>query len=76
MTCDISIHTKTHSYTYTYAHLHTHNHYPVVFTAPLPYVAFMIVDFHMAPDVNTAGYEAGWITGMFMVGRFVAGESD
>lgn len=46
----------------------------VVFTAPLPYVAFMIVDFHMAPDVDTAGYEAGWITGMFMVGRFVAGK--
>ena len=45
----------------------------MVFTAPLPYVAFMIVDFHMAADVDTAGYEAGWITGMFMVGRFIAG---
>lgn len=45
----------------------------VVFTAPLPYVAYMIVDFHMAPDVDTAGYTAGWITGMFMVGRTFAG---
>eukprot|EP01039_Chlorochromonas_danica_P004742 gene4742-5193_t len=45
----------------------------VVFTSPLPYVAFMIVDFHMSPDVDTAGYSAGWITGMFMIGRTLAG---
>lgn len=45
----------------------------IVFTAPLPYVAFMIVDFHMSKDLDDAGYAAGWITGMFMVGRCLAG---
>ena len=45
----------------------------MVFTAPLPYVAFMMVDFHMAKNVDEAGYTAGWITGMFMVGRLFSG---
>jgi MFS family permease len=45
----------------------------VMFTSPLPYVAFMIVDFHMTEDLDEAGYTAGWITGMFMVGRSIAG---
>ena len=41
----------------------------VVFTNPLPYVAFMVVDFKMADNVDSAGYFAGWITGTFMIGR-------
>jgi MFS family permease len=45
----------------------------MVFTAPLPYVAFMMVDFKMAENVDEAGYTAGWITGMFMVGRLLSG---
>ena len=45
----------------------------IVFTSPLPYVAFMVVDFHMSDNLDTAGYTAGWITGMFMVGRTIAG---
>lgn len=45
----------------------------VVFTSPLPYVAFMVVDFGMTSNLDEAGYTAGWITGMFMIGRTVAG---
>lgn len=45
----------------------------VVFTAPLPFVAFMVVDFGMADNLDDAGYAAGWITGCFMIGRTVAG---
>jgi MFS family permease len=45
----------------------------VAFTSPLPFVAFMIVDFHMTDNLDEAGYTAGWITGMFMVGRALAG---
>ena len=45
----------------------------VVFTAPLPFVAFMVQDFGMAPDLDTAGYSAGWITGSFMLGRTISG---
>ena len=45
----------------------------VVFTAPLPFVAFMVVDFGMAENLDDAGYSAGWITGSFMLGRTVAG---
>lgn len=45
----------------------------MVFTAPLPFVAFMIVDFRMSENLDDAGYTAGWITGMFMVGRLFAG---
>ena len=45
----------------------------VVFTAPLPFVAFMVVDFGMADNLDDAGYSAGWITGSFMLGRTVAG---
>jgi MFS family permease len=45
----------------------------VAFTSPLPFVAFMIVDFHMTDNLDEAGYTAGWITGMFMVGRAMAG---
>jgi len=41
----------------------------IVFTSPLPYVAYMVYDFGMAKDLDSAGYTAGWITGMFMVGR-------
>ena len=41
----------------------------VVFTNPLPYVAFMVVDFDMADNVDSAGYFAGWITGSFMIGK-------
>lgn len=41
----------------------------VVFTNPLPYVAFMVVDFGMADTVDNAGYYAGWITGTFMIGE-------
>ena len=40
----------------------------VVFTNPLPFVAFMVVDFGMAENVDSAGYYAGWITGTFMIG--------
>ena len=32
----------------------------IVFTAVLPFVAFMVVDFHMADNVNEAGYFAGF----------------
>jgi MFS family permease len=45
----------------------------IAFTSPLPFVAFMIVDFHMADNLDEAGYTAGWITGMFMVGRSIGG---
>eukprot|EP01038_Epipyxis_sp_PR26KG_P013214 gene13214-17713_t len=45
----------------------------VVFTSPLPYVAFMILDFKMTDDIDLAGYWAGWITGSFMLGRTIAG---
>jgi MFS family permease len=45
----------------------------IVFTSPLPYVAFMVVDFKEAKNLDEAGYYAGWITGMFMVGRTIAG---
>ena len=41
----------------------------VVFTNPLPFVAFMVVDFKMADSVDSAGYYAGWITGTFMIGE-------
>ena len=40
-----------------------------MFTNPLPFVAFMVVDFGMAGNVDDAGYYAGWITGMFMAGK-------
>jgi hypothetical protein len=46
----------------------------VVFTAPMPFVAFMVVDFGMSPTLDSAGYWAGWITGTFMIGRALAGE--
>lgn len=42
----------------------------VVFTNPLPFVAFMVVDFKMADNVDSAGYYAGWITGTFMIGAY------
>lgn len=45
----------------------------VVFTSPLPYVAFMVVDFGMVDNLDEAGYSAGWITGAFMIGRTIAG---
>ena len=45
----------------------------VVFTSPMPFVAFMIVDFKMSPNLDSAGYWAGWITGTFMIGRTIAG---
>lgn len=45
----------------------------IVFTSPLPYVAFMVVDFKMTDNLDEAGYTAGWITGMFMMGRTIAG---
>jgi hypothetical protein len=45
----------------------------VVFTNPLPYVAFMVVDFGMSETVDGAGYYAGWITGTFMIGRTATG---
>jgi hypothetical protein len=44
----------------------------VVFTSPLPFVAFMVVDFGMTNNVDSAGYSAGWITGAFMIGRTIA----
>lgn len=43
----------------------------VVFTNPLPFVAFMVVDFGMAENVDSAGYYAGWITGTFMIGKLI-----
>jgi MFS family permease len=46
----------------------------IVFTSPMPYVAFMVVDFKVTGSLDSAGYWAGWITGMFMIGRVVAGE--
>lgn len=45
----------------------------LIFTAPLPYVAFMIVDFGLAKTVDEAGYTAGWISSMFMIGRLISG---
>jgi MFS family permease len=45
----------------------------ISFTAPFPYVAYMIVDFKMAPNLDEAGFAAGWITGMFMIGRALSG---
>jgi MFS family permease len=45
----------------------------VSFTAPFPYVAFMMVDFKMAANLDEAGFAAGWITGMFMIGRALSG---
>lgn len=45
----------------------------IVFTAPLPFIAFMVVDFGMSSDLNSAGYAAGWIAGIFMIGRLVSG---
>lgn len=45
----------------------------LVFTSPLPFVAFMVCDFGMSVDVNSAGYWAGFITGGFMIGRTIAG---
>ena len=44
----------------------------VAFTSPLPYVAFMVVDFGMVDNLDEAGYYAGWITGAFMIGRTIA----
>ncbi len=44
----------------------------VVFTCPLPFVAFQVVDFGMSPNIDSAGYYAGWITGAFMIGRVMA----
>lgn len=46
----------------------------VVFTNPLPFVAFMVVDFKMADSVDSAGYYAGWITGTFMIGTMMVTE--
>jgi len=45
----------------------------VVFTAPMPFVAFMVVDFGVSPDIDRAGYSSGWIVGMFMIGRTISG---
>lgn len=45
----------------------------ICFTSPLPFVAYMVVDFGMADDLDKAGYAAGWITGSFMIGRFISG---
>lgn len=44
----------------------------VVFTSPMPFVAFQIVDFGMSSNLDSAGYYAGWITGTFMIGRTIA----
>ena len=45
----------------------------IVFTAPLPYIAFMVVDFGVADNLDSAGYAAGWIAGIFMIGRLISG---
>jgi MFS family permease len=45
----------------------------ISFTAPFPYVAFMMVDFKMAANLDEAGFAAGWISGMFMIGRALSG---
>lgn len=45
----------------------------VVFTCPMPFVAYMIVDFQLSDSIDTAGYYAGYITGSFMVGRTIMG---
>jgi MFS family permease len=45
----------------------------ISFTAPFPYVAYMIVDFKMAANLDEAGFAAGWITGIFMIGRALSG---
>lgn len=45
----------------------------ISFTSPFPYVAFMVVDFHLTSNLDSAGYYAGLITGMFMIGRSFAG---
>jgi MFS family permease len=45
----------------------------ISFTSPFPFVAYMIVDFKMAPNLDEAGFAAGWIAGMFMIGRALSG---
>jgi MFS family permease len=45
----------------------------ISFTAPFPFVAYMVVDFKMAPNLDEAGFAAGWIAGMFMIGRALSG---
>jgi MFS family permease len=45
----------------------------ICFTTPLPYVAYMILDFKMSKDLDSSGYAAGWIMGIFMLGRFFSG---
>lgn len=46
----------------------------VVFTSPMPFVAFMVVDFKMSQSLDNSGYWAGWITGAFMIGRTMSGK--
>jgi MFS family permease len=41
----------------------------LIFTVPLPYIPFMMVDFNMARTTDEAGYSSGWIMTMFMIGR-------
>lgn len=43
------------------------------FTVPMPYVAFMVVDFKMSDSLDTAGYFAGYILAAMMVGRVFSG---
>lgn len=45
----------------------------ICFTSPLPYVSYMMVDFKMSKDLDSSGYAAGWIIGIFMLGRFFSG---
>ncbi len=45
----------------------------VLFTSPFAFVAFMVVDFGMAKDIDSAGYSAGWIASILMIGRLMSG---
>lgn len=40
-----------------------------LFTVPLPYVGFMVVDFGVAESKDKAGYWTGWIASGFMIGQ-------
>ena len=44
----------------------------VYYTSVLPIAAYMVVDYHTASNLNTAGYAAGWIGGIFMLGRLLS----
>lgn len=38
-------------------------------TGLFPYIAYMVVDLHAAPDVDSAGYISGYVSSAFLCGR-------